>query len=96
MGRALALEYVKYGYLGGSWVVPGSTPSQDHPRPHHPGYTSPPTAVRHRYTECSPQLVPRTNSAVGLKSVEQLSLCPLFSDLRTMTEVYNLVRIGNR
>ena len=32
--------------------------------------------------------------AVGLKSVVQLSLDDHFSDIRDLTEVYNLVRIG--
>ena len=36
------------------------------------------------------------NSAVGLKSVAQLTLWVHFSDLRTITEVYNLLEIGNR
>ena len=32
--------------------------------------------------------------AVGLKSVEQLSLSAHISETKGMTEVYNLVRIG--
>ena len=36
------------------------------------------------------------NSAVGLKSVDQLTLGLRFSDIRGMTEVYNLSEIGNR
>ena len=35
------------------------------------------------------------NSAVGLKSVRQLSLCGHFSGFRVMTEVYNLLEAGN-
>ena len=34
--------------------------------------------------------------AVGLKSVDQLTLSPVFSDIRGMTEVYNLKRIDIR
>ena len=34
------------------------------------------------------------NIAVGLISVEQLSLDTHFSDIQGMTEVYNLLRIG--
>ena len=34
------------------------------------------------------------NMAVGLKSVEQLSLCVHFSGSEGMTEVYNLLKIG--
>ena len=34
--------------------------------------------------------------AVGLRSVAQLTLRSFISDLRVITEVYNLVEIGNR
>ena len=33
---------------------------------------------------------------VGLISVAQLTLGAIFSDIRGMTEVYNLIKIGNR
>ena len=33
---------------------------------------------------------------VGLKSVAQLTLSPDFSDIRTITEVYNLAEADNR
>ena len=39
--------------------------------------------------------VPEVNSAVGLKSVGQLSLCARFSRFQGITEGYNLVYIGN-
>ena len=32
---------------------------------------------------------------VGLRSVEQLSLCAQISDSRGITEVYNVVELGN-
>ena len=36
------------------------------------------------------------NEVVGLKSVAQLTLGDYISDLRTITEVYNLAKIGDR
>ena len=82
----------EYGYrmrlgLGTGIALP------DPPSYHYPGYTPPPTArldhaaVPHRASyKC----------VVGLRSVDQLSLSTDFSDLRTMTEGYNLSEIGNR
>ena len=85
---------MKYGTLG--WLV-GSTrysPPGTLPAIPHPGYTPAPPAVRHRYTECSPQCPAGLKEAVGLKSVDQLSLCTLFSGFEGMTEVYNLSTAG--
>ena len=63
------------------------------PHPHHPGYTPSPavTAVH------VPGMLSRGQyMVVGLISVEQLTLDPVFSDIRGITEGYNLVKIGNR
>ena len=69
----------------------GIAPLPTTPRPHHPGYTSPPSTARvHPGAR-----VGGSNSAVGLKSVDQLSLVGHFSDIRGITEVYNLVILGN-
>ena len=40
-------------------------------------------------------MVPDSNSAVGLKSVAQLTLSVHFSENQGMTEVYNLVKADN-
>ena len=72
---------------------PGSTrysPPRYPPTIPPPGYT--PTPPPHPGTATADvSAVPaRKNSVVGLISVGQLSLSPGFSDIRTMTEVYNL------
>ena len=78
----------------GSWEVwglgTGIAPLRDPPSPH-PGYT-PPHATRQQCTR--EQLHPGLKEAVGLKSVDQLTLCVVFSGFEGMTEVYNLIRIG--
>ena len=61
------------------------------PMLHHPGYT-PPHHCRYGYT--LPGHVSQVNSAVGLRSVGQLTLGAQISGFRGMTEVYNLVEIG--
>ena len=68
-------------------TLPVPTPS------HHPGYT--PALPGACYTVYSAPAGPsgESNSAVGLKSVRQLSLYGHFSGFLRMTEVYNLVRI---
>ena len=64
-----------------------STPP-DHPATHHPGYTSPcPSGVLPVLSAVSGQ----REEVVGLISVEQLSLSAGISDIRGITEVYNLV-----
>ena len=68
-----------------------STPPSP-PRYPHPGYTPPCRySVIIRYTgQCG-----QSNSAVGLKSVGQLTLRVHFSDFRGITEVYNLLDAGD-
>ena len=90
MGRALRLEYVKYGVRGGAWVVPGIAPPGT-TRPHHPGYTPPHPDSQYRYRRHRRTGQYRgVNMAVGLRSVDQLTLRREISDIRGMTEVYNL------
>ena len=62
----------------------GPIPPRVHPSPHTR------TAGTNTRTDVLPDM------AVGLKSVAQLTLGPYFSDLRELTEVYNLPEIGNR
>ena len=80
----------------GSWDwlgwVPGIVPPGPTQLPY-PGYT-PPTPLPTR--EWPGLLTAGLNMAVGLKSVEQLTLRSYFSVFRGMTEVYNLVKIHNR
>ena len=96
MGRALSLKYTKYGVLGGSLVVPGIALPATHPGPPHPGYTpATPSSAAPSATRVHGG-AGRLNMVVGLKSVQQLSLSARFSDIRGMTEDYNLLRIDNR
>ena len=92
VGRAYLRERLNMGPRDGTGWVPGIAP---------PGHPSPPLPRVHlppaRYTVCMKRvLYPEYNMVVGLKSVEQLTLSVQFSDIRPMTEVYNLVKIGNR
>ena len=64
-----------------------------HPHIPHPGYTLPATPYM---PYVAPAGAGHQNMVVGLISVDQLSLYALFSGLRGITEVYNLMRIGNR
>ena len=77
--------------LGGARVVPLQHPPS-HPSSHHPGYTplAPGMAARWLHAGAA-----RRNSAVGLKSVDQLSLRLYISGFLGMTEVYNLSVAGN-
>ena len=80
------------GPWDGHWVVPGIAP----PGPPHipiPGYTLPMPALASRRVAAPWHA---KYMAVGLISVGQLTLRALFLDLRTITEVYNLVRIEDR
>ena len=81
--------------LGGYPVLPLPDP----PIPHHPGYTSPYPGYTSRYCPAPSSAVPgssrQSNSAVGLRSVDQLSLGPRFSGSQGITEVYNLANAGN-
>ena len=95
MGRASGLEYVKYGSWDGSRVVYRYSPPGHPPGLHHPGYTP---AQARRSIRCGTAVhgyVGGANSAVGLKSVDQLSLGTQISDIRDMTEVYNVATAGN-
>ena len=73
----------------------GIAPLQAHPAPTTPG--TPPPTRRHpvltRAVTAGPY--PRPNSAVGLKSVQQLTLGAQISRFRGITELYNLVKAGN-
>ena len=83
----------KYGYIEGPGLGTGiasRVPTQLPAIPY-PGYT-PPTARQHdRYRRVQYREV---NSAVGLRSVDQLTLYAQISDIEGMTEVYNVMRIG--
>ena len=83
----------KYGPWDGSGVgyrysTPPTPPHTPPPRvrPSHPG-------ARYTVYRAPAAMYSGVNSAVGLKTVGQLTLSPLFSGLWTITEVYNLVRI---
>ena len=66
------------------------------PDPHYPGYT-PPLPHHARSQHCRGQQLRHAKyMVVGLISVGQLTLGEHFSDIRGMTEVYNLFRIGDR
>ena len=78
----------------GIWEVLGSTrvvPLPAHPPSHTPG-TPLPTTLLH--AEADTVLPAEYKQAVGLISVAQLSLWLHISETGTITEVYNLVRIG--
>ena len=57
----------------------------------YPGYTSPPDVT---YADTPRGQSARLKDAVGLKSVDQLSLSDHFSEFRGITEGYNLVKAG--
>ena len=84
----------KYGSWEGHWVVPGIVPLQDHPARTTPG--TPPLPARHPVLMRAVTAVPytRLNSAMGLKSVQQLTLSDQISGFQGLTEVYNLINIG--
>ena len=67
----------------------------DPPRPHHPGYTSPTASWPAARPACCTRTAARLKQAVGLKSVDQLTLSTKISGFRGMTEVYNLRVAGN-
>ena len=71
----------------------GIAPLQAHPVPTYPGYTPPPTTAADVIHAPTAVLYGGVNSAVGLRSVGQLSLSARFSGSKGMTEVYNLVEI---
>ena len=89
VGRALRLNTVKYGSWDGWVVVPGIAPPRPTQSPT-PG-TPLPTMPAVSMTSVLPRGTCRElNSAVGLKSVVQLSLDDRFSGFLSITEVYNL------
>ena len=92
VGR-LSLRYMlNMGPWGRAGWVPGIAPPSTHripiPRVHppHPRYTQ----------HVNAGYVTARNGVVGLISVDQLTLDALFSGLRGITEVYNLVKAHNR
>ena len=72
-------------------MYPGSTLPATHPS-HTPG-TPPHAGHRYHGHRAGPYL--RLKDAVGLKSVRQLTLDARISGFRGITEVYNLVIVGN-
>ena len=46
VGRGLKAKYTEYWVWVGGLVVPGIALLSTHPHPHHPGYTTSPTAPR--------------------------------------------------
>ena len=82
----------KYGVLKGLGLGTGIALPRTHPVPPTPGTPPlPAPAATVAYSVYSGLLM-----AVGLISVAQLSLYGHFSEIRTITEVYNLLEIGNR
>ena len=77
-----------------AWWGTGYSPPGHPPGPlliPHPGYTpSSPARLDHAAVPHSRGV----KEAVGLKSVDQLSLSAHFSGSGVMTEVYNLLKIG--
>ena len=75
VGRASRLNMTNNEVLGGCWVVPGIAPSSHPPSPI--PRVHPPCHPGARYTVYSATAgsAARPNSAVGLKSVGQVSLC---------------------
>ena len=90
MGRALGLNMTKYGSREGTGWVPGSTPLPATPVPTTPGTPSRWPEVRTRWLHHAAGPYHQCNIAVGLKSVDQLSLDLQISGFRGITEVYNL------
>ena len=78
----MALVGYRYSTLPATLIPPPRV----HPLPLHPG--TPPS-----WAYCS-AVRTRSNMVVGLISVTQLTLGAQISGFHTITEVYNLVRIG--
>ena len=82
MGPGMVLDGYRY------------SPSQ-YTLPVPPGYPTPGTPpLPSSVPPCHRGHVPAVNSAVGLKSVAQLTLSAEISDISLITEVYNLVEIN--
>ena len=80
--------------LEGPWVVPGIAPSQVPQSRTTPGTPLPRTPVPCPRRHHARQYYGGVNMAVGLKSVQQLTLCAQISGFQGFTEVYNLPKIG--
>ena len=91
MGRVLRPEYVKYGSGRVVRVGTGIALPTTHPSRTTPG--TPPPPVPHRTVMVRSEV--SWDHAVGLISVDQLSLYLYISDIRGITEVYNVVTAGN-
>ena len=77
--------------MAGDWV-PGIAPPDTHPVPIPRVHLLPPcTAVMQQQAPGHAK-----QRVVGLRSVAQLTSEAYFSDIRTITEVYNLCVAGNR
>ena len=82
----------------GTGIAPPSTHPYTLPGTHpvpHPGYTPASTAGPPHRLQCGTVRGTQSNMAVGLRSVHQLSLYYQISDIRGMTEVYNVAIAGN-
>ena len=78
-------------WVGTRYSIPPYPPS-----PHHPGYT-PPTQHAAVLMTAVPHAVSRgVNMVVGLIYVGVRTLSTEISDIRVMTEVYNLVEVEDR
>ena len=77
----------RHGWVGTGIALPAPTRL-----PHTPGTPPPTHTAVHVHGWCRAE----HKVAVGLKSVAQLTSRRYFSDLRLMTEVYNLVKVDNR
>ena len=77
--------------MGTGIALPGTHPAS--PSPTTPGTPSPYRTPEHQVRYGGAVTYGGVNSAVGLKSVGQLSLSVQISGFHKMTEVYNLVEI---
>ena len=90
MGRTIPQPGPQYDELWRSGLGTGIAPLRTHPAPTHPGTPPLPLpAATVAYSVYSGQ-----ECGVGLKSVAQLTLDTQISDIRTITEVYNLANAG--
>ena len=96
MGRVLASEIGIYLVLGWCWVGTRYSTPPSTPVPHYPGYTPPRPAGHHVRCYCSRGADGGVNMAVGLISVGVRTLDAQISDIKGITEVYNLANAGNR
>ena len=83
---------MEYGLLGHAGWVPGIAPSRHPPSPTTRVHPYPP----YRTVTGLLGLAVLKDMVVGLRSVAQLTLSRHFSDIRGITEVYNLLGADNR